>query len=100
MEQTQLFPQIVNITDLRYRWTKVAKKLEKSQLPILVVEHSKPRAVIFSFGMAQKLLVNESEKFLGQDPLVAWRKKYAPKLANWDATAAIRRWRDLRWNLS
>lgn len=95
MEKTQIFPQIVNVTDLRYRWPEVLGKLEKNKFPILVIEHSTPKAVLFPFVQAQKVLTTPTK-----DPLEEWRKKYMHLFANWNATATIRKLRDSRWNLS
>lgn len=94
MEQTQIFPQIVNVTDLRYRWADVASKLE-NKLPVLIIEHSTPKAVLFPFVQDQSV----STALMG-DPLEKWRKKYMEQFANWDTTAIIRKMRNSRWNLS
>jgi hypothetical protein len=93
MKKEQVFPQIINVTDLRYRWSDVEKQLEENEQPILVLEHSTPKAVLYPFNQDQ----NVSK---GEDPLVEWRKKYADQFSGWDATAVIRKSRDSRWNLS
>lgn len=93
MKERQVFPQIINVTDLRYRWAEVEKQLEKSEQPILVLEHSTPKAILYPFEQVQ-------EVHKGEDPLTKWREKYADQFSGWDATAAIRKQRDSRWNLS
>jgi len=93
MEQRQRFPEIVNVTDLRYRWREVSEKLEESGEPILVVEYSTPKAILLPFVGRRKLAPRA-------DPLASWRRKYASKLAGWDVVAAVRKVRDSRWNLS
>lgn len=93
MKKEQVFPQIINVTDLRYRWPEVEKRLEENEQPILVLEHSTPKAVLYPFEQSQ-------ETRRGEDPLIKWREKYADQFAGWDATAIIRKNRDSRWNLS
>lgn len=95
MEQTQTFPQIVNVTDLRYRWPEIVGKLEKNKFPILIIEHSTPKAVLLPFVQTQNTSIISAG-----DPLEEWRKKYMEQFVNWDATTAIRKLRDSRWNLS
>lgn len=97
MQDTNLFPKIVNVTDLRYRWPKVARQLQESDQPILVVEYSTPKAVLLSVEDAKRAWAKEKTQV---DPLVAWRKKYTLQLSGWDATGAIRKARDSRWSLS
>lgn len=99
MKELRNLPQIVNVTDLRYRWAQVEKELERSEAPIVVVEHSTPKAVIFPFDKAQRML-GEQKELHRKDPLIEWREKYAASFANWDATDVIRKQRDSRWNLS
>lgn len=96
----QIIPKIANVTDLRYRWSQLAKELEENDLPILVMEHSTPKAVIFSVSQAQKLIGRQRTISPQDDPLVEWRKKNAHKFAGWDATKAIRKMRETRWSLS
>lgn len=100
MVNRNIFPNIVNVTDLRYRWPKIAKELKKGGWPVLVVEHSTPKAVIFSFEEAEKLWRRESKVSSKKDPLFSWRKRYASQFSNFDATKVIRKFRDTRWNLS
>lgn len=83
----QPFPEIVNVTDLRYRWREVSEKLEESGEPILVVEYSTPKAILFPFGGRRKVTPRV-------DPLASWRRKYASRLAGWDVVAAVRKMRD------
>lgn len=100
MKQGHIFPQIVNVTDVRYRWRMVVERLEKDKLPILVVEHSTPKAVIMSVGQAQNMLVKQKKTGGVRDPLVEFRKKYGDLLAGLDVVAEIRKMRNKRWNLS
>lgn len=100
MQMANLFPRIVNVTDLRYRWPKVVKEFEESDWPVLIVEHSTPKAVIVSFEMAKKLWGSEKVALDQKDSLTAWRKKYAHQFSGWNATRVIRKGRDSRWNLS
>jgi len=93
MKKEQVFPQIVNVTDLRYRWPEVRDELEESGGPLVILEHSTPKAVMYPFEQPQGIR-------RGEDPLTKWRKKYADQFSGWDATAAIRKQRDSRWNLS
>lgn len=92
MQNQNLFPRIIKTTDLRYRWSQIAKKLAEDKRPILVMEHSTPKALIFSF--------EEAEENWFKDPLTVWRQKYSQQFSGWDATKAIRKARDSRWNLS
>ena len=100
MNEDRVFPQIVNVTDLRYRWSKVEEELERSTTPIIVVDHSTPKAVIIPFRQAQKIFAKYRKGVAKKDPLVEWRRKYAADFADWDATAVIREQRNSRWNLS
>jgi len=100
MQNDNLFPNIFNVTDLRYRWPKITRELEKSELPVLIIQHSTPKAVIFSFEEAKKIWGIEKKVLVKQDPLTSWRKKNIHKFSGWDATKVIRKMRDLRWNLS
>ncbi len=100
MKKEQVFPQIVNITDLRYRWPEVEKRLEESDQPIVVLDHSTPKAVLSPFDQDRELFDKQGKRSSGENPLIEWREKYADQLAGWDATAAIREQRDSRWNLS
>ncbi len=93
MKKEQIFPQIINVTDLRYRWPEVVRRLEESNQPIIVVAHSTPKAILSPFDQGRNISK-------GEDPLTEWREKYADQFAGWDATAAIRKQRDSRWNLS
>ena len=54
MKKEQVFPQIINVTDLRYRWPEVEKMLE-NEVPIIILEHSTPKAVMYSFDYARKV---------------------------------------------
>ena len=98
-KDVSLFPKIVNVTDIRYRWKEVSQAL-KEDFPVLVVEHSTPKAVIFSFKEAERLLEASAKKKNQQDPLAGWRKKNLSQFSGWQATKAIRKMRDSRWNLS
>ena len=100
MKKEQIFPQIINVTDLRYRWPEVKRRLEESDQPIVVLDHSTPKAVLYPFDQDQKISSERGKHPSEKNPLIEWRKKYADQLAGWDATAAIREQRDSRWNLS
>ena len=60
MNFSQNFPTIANVTDLRYRWNELIKDLEKTQTPILVMQHSTPKAVIYPFNKVKKLIKRKS----------------------------------------
>jgi hypothetical protein len=49
-------PKIANITDIRYSWTALISEIEKEQQPLLVVDRSRPKAVILPINLAQKIL--------------------------------------------
>lgn len=100
MKEKQIFPQIVNVTDLRYRWSKVGEELEKGNGPIVVLEHSTPKALIYPFDQIQKTFSERKKRSTKKDPLIKWREKYADQFSDWDATAVIRKQRNSRWNLS
>lgn len=63
MDLLQNFPKIANVTDLRYRWSKLMKELEKTEIPILVMQHSTPKAVIFPFDKVKRLIKNKAMTF-------------------------------------
>lgn len=86
----QTFSEIVSVTDLRYRWPMILKILEKGNAPLLIVEHSSPKAVIYPFSSSLKPT---------DDPIFDWRKKYAKQFSDFDATKIIRKFRDKRWKL-
>lgn len=48
-------PKIANITDIRYSWTSLISEIEKEQQPLLVVDRSRPKAVILPINLAQKI---------------------------------------------
>jgi len=100
MKKEQVFPQIINVTDLRYRWPEVEKRLEESGRPIVVLDHSTPKAVISPFDQDQEVSGRREKSSSKKNPLIEWREKYADYFSDLDATAIIRKSRDTRWNLS
>lgn len=99
-EKLPIIPKIVNATDIRYRWSSIVNELEEEGTPVLVLERSTPKAVIFPYSQTKDFIARGTEKRKSKDPLTLWRKKYAHRFKGFDATAVIRRMRDTRWNLS
>lgn len=49
-------PKIANITDIRYSWSSLISEIEKNQQPLLVINRSRPKAVILPMNLAEKIL--------------------------------------------
>lgn len=50
-------PKIANITDIRYSWSKLLSEIEREQQPLLVLDRSRPQAVILPLDLAKQILV-------------------------------------------
>jgi len=100
MNNKFLIPKIANSTDLRYRWKSLVKELEEEKTPILVLDRSTPKALIFPFKEGKAWLKGIRGATEVTDPFVNLRKKYGYPFSGIDFTKEIRKMRDKRWNLS
>lgn len=100
MNKKLIIPKIANSTDLRYRWKSLVEELEEEKIPILVLDSSTPRALIFPFEEGKEWLKGVRQTAKTSDPFVNLRKKYGYPFSGIDFTKEIRKMRDKRWNLS
>lgn len=55
-------PKIANITDIRYSWSSLIAEIEREQQPLLVVDRSRPKAVILPINLAEKIFSLPAKK--------------------------------------
>lgn len=91
-------PMIVSSTDIRYRFKKIALEVNRTGMPAVVVDKSRPLVKIWPYLEDRTY----SLQTLGRDPeeINKTRRRLAKYVKGWDSTAAIRGMRDNRWNLS
>lgn len=96
MNKKLIIPKIANSTDLRYRWKSLVEELEEEKIPILVLDRSTPRALIFPFKEGKEWLQEIRQVAETGDPFVNLRKKYGYPFSGVNFTEEIRKTRNTR----
>lgn len=91
------FPFIVSATDIRYKFKSIAEKVTRTGTPAVVVDNSKPLVVIYPHVESTPYSLQIKRD---KDEIYETRKKVAKYVKGVDSVEAVRKTRQIRWNLS